>query len=203
MSKGLFCCGGCLLGSHCITFWVYMSSLISFLALDWQEATCLVHEHVNYKFNYDHLIYTSTAYYTRFNVLVNISNVWVPGFACGNSGSDLAENYEVCKKAEICGKELMLPAWSCSKCEECDQLLTGSPQSCSWTYHSAGVGEGPEKWPVGFRPPYPTNGVDFVHVWLKGEVHWDIYKIVAIGISGACIVMLTWCMCTMLLFGRK
>ena len=92
------------MGTQCIIFWVYMSSLISFLALDWQEATCLVHEHVNYKFKYNHKFTTSIAYYTRFNVLVNISNAWVPGFACGNSGSDLAKNYETCTKERFVEK---------------------------------------------------------------------------------------------------
>ena len=170
--------------------------LLSFLAINWQEGTCLVHVSTNYKFvtmdtkkDGDEYV-ADVAYYTRLNVLVNISNVWVPGFACGYDGKSLFGDYETCKEGGICRKELMLPSWSCSDCKECDSLLTGQPQSCLWNYHSAGVNVEPEDWPAGFRPEYPVSGVGFVHVVLGKEVAWGVGYFVVIGISGGFILLL-------------
>jgi len=200
-------CGSGLLGSHCAIFWVFVSMLLSFLAINWQEGTCLVHVSTNYKFtstNTDNQGNTRTTitYYTRLNVLVNISNVWVPGFACGYDGDRSFGDYETCKKRGICGKELMLPSWSCSDCEECGSLLTGQPQSCLWNYHSAGVNVEPEDWPAGFRPEYPVSGVGFLHAVLGKEVTWGVGYFVLIGISGGFILLLVGCLSYGLVYAK-
>lgn len=197
--KGCLGCGGILLSGHCAIFWMFVSAMLSFLAMNWQETTCLVQQITNYKLettsgNSEDSSVTATEYYTRLNVLVNISGVWLPSFACGYGGAYQLGDYSSCRDANICGKELMLPDWSCSSCEVCDELLTGLPQPCHWSYHSAGVSKGPEKWPAGFRPLYPTNGMDFVHVALIEEVNWGVVSIGVIGVSGGFIVLLTVCL---------
>jgi len=211
MKKKAFACwcgwGSGLLGSHCAIFWVFVSMLLSFLAISWQEGTCLVHSTTHYKFtststddNGNEMI--TMTYYSRLNVLVNISNAWVPGFACGFSGDRSFGDYETCKEGGICGKELMLPSWSCSDCEECASLLTGQPQSCLWNYHSAGVNVEPEDWPAGFRPEYPVSGVGFLHAVLGKEVARGLEHIIVIGISGGFILLLVGCLSCLLVYAK-
>ena len=76
--------------------------------------------------------------YASMRIQVNISEKLVSGFACGSPQAVDAvsrRSHEVPDlfNAEVCGRQQVLPRWTCSECRRCDEYLAASiPVSEDW-----------------------------------------------------------------------
>ena len=132
----------------------------------------------------------TTEYYARFNVLVNVSNQWMQGFACGTPnphgilgttgpGGGPPTSFSECPDPDICGEELFLPMWICSDCKLCDQYLTGEPAPCRWALYSSSR---PISWPSSRSITYPYRSIDFIEVVMEDSIYSSFAEFIVLNV---------------------
>lgn len=179
-----------------------------YLRQDWRAATCIVTQVDIYRLKIDQ----NDGYevdYASMHVQVNISGLLVTGFTCASPdarrGSDIEYpgkpiNYLPCPDQDVCGRQLLLPRWTCLECHSCEEHLA-IQQSCLWRLvQPEGVNmREPREWPAGYSAPFPMSGVAFVHVVIGESVYYDFGEFIAlqvVGFLGVCI-----CPVLLIIFG--
>lgn len=166
-----------------------------YLLRPWHEANCTVTHSSVYQINIDKGFSEKTAYFTSLQVQVNITNQLFPGFSCGSpdarSGTlqlnwaAYPTEYTSCPAPDVCGRQELLPLWTCAECYNCDELLAGE-QTCLWRLvEPEGVDVGrPGNWPLSYSAPFPMPGTAYIHVVLGDSVYYSLSDFIGLQIAG-------------------
>ena len=190
---------GSIWGVCSLAIWlgVYFGIWQPYFDTDWRDSECIVQHLEHYQWSYSTKSGLVTQGYVTMNVLVNITNHWVPGFACGTQSSksvtlgstSLSGEYPyqpgVCPYPEICGNQVILPIWYCSDCSVCDEKLTGEPTSCKWSVGGEEMDVSPDTWAQGANLPFPVKGGQYIQAVLGTEVSYNEGEFIALHVVGA------------------
>ena len=166
-----------------------------YLLRHWHEAECTVTHITTYQMPIEQGFKQQEFLYTSLQVQVNLTNLLIPGFACGNPearSEAVKQNriiypteYVNCPDPHVCDRQQLLPLWTCAECHRCDEFL-GRPQTCLWRLvEPEGVEmKDPSKWPGSYSAPFPMPGTAYIHVILGDSVYYPLSELIGLQIAG-------------------
>lgn len=166
-----------------------------YLLRTWHEAYCTATHTTVYQMNIKRGFSEKEVPYTSLQVQVNITGLLLPAFACGSPEAHsgvLKQNWVIypteyvsCPDPDVCGRQELLPLWTCAECSDCDEDL-GRPQTCLWRLvepEEVNM-EQPRNWPLSYSVPFPMPGTAYIHVILGDSVYYSLSDFIGLQIAG-------------------